>query len=347
MSNQTYFEKTKSESLGRIEIAEEIKRLNEELKKLNWMFIHPQIFMSELNQIIKLAENPQVKVDQVTNIFADLFYDFRVTALFIDGFLKMNKYIAPFELHINQAVMLAITHDYAGAIHLLIPVIEGSLRKYLIDVKGKEDKAIMRASEQLKVFGFLKQDYITTKEPEFKRELDAGTIDKNQYERLIDLELKYITTWYEMIEDYLRHNLYMDTSKGQLEDELNRHVLVHGFESQVDYNLSNFLKVFNAIMYVAWAFQISDPSIPQRVNVENDEILYKWAAFEKLNLLTAITDPIKLSAYSKCADFDTNSFKFKPTRPRFSPLDIQKPIEHQLGKVDSMINVLFPGTRNI
>lgn len=151
-----------------------------------------------------------------------------------------------------------------------------------------------------------------------------------------------------MIEDYLRHNLYMDTSKGQLQDALNRHVLVHGFESQVDYNLSNFLKIYNTVMYLAWAFAESDPSIPKRVLLENEDILYKWSSYEKLKLLTVITDPIKIQVYSKNPNFDATDFNFQPVESRrFTSLDLQKPILNELDKVDNLLTTFYPGTRNI
>ncbi len=338
------FEKKRDEIQGRVNAATELKTLNDKLKAHNWMFIHPNLFMTELNRLLKLADNPSAEQAAVTQIFADLFYDFRVTSFFIDGLLKTNTYIAPFSLHIDQAVMLAVTHNYAGAIHLLIPAIEGSLRKYMIDIRGKTDREIMRASDQLKVFGLLEADYIATKEPDFKAQLDAGHIDQSKYLRLVDLERQYIKTWYGMIEDYLRHNLYMDTSKGSISDDLNRHALVHGFESQVDYNLSNFLKIFNAVQYVAWAFQVSDPAIPQIMTLENEDILYKWSALEKLKLLNALTDPVKLAVYSKCPDFDASDFTFSPTQNRFPPLDPGKPIVPQLGKIDQMLADMWPGT---
>jgi hypothetical protein len=346
MTNQEYFEKTRDEILSRVELADEIVRLNSGLTGFNWMFIHPQIFTGKLNRLTKLAANPNCTQDHITKVFADLFYDFRVTALFIDGFLKTNTYVAPFNSLVDQAVMLAIGHDYAGAVHLLIPVIEGSIRNYLINVKGKQNHQIMRSQHLLQVFGFLEHDYVANKEPVFMAKLDAGVIDLNKFKRLVALERQYIHTWFSMIKKYLEDNLYMDTSQGQVQDLLNRHVLVHGFSSQVDYTLSNFLKIFNALLYVSWAFRISDQAMPQVIKLENEDILYKWAAFEKIKVLTEITNDIKISVYNKYPDFKAENFHFQPTISRLAPLDSAEPIDQQLAKVDQMLEQMFPQRGN-
>jgi len=346
MNDQNYFEKTRDEIKGRVAVAEELARLNSDLQRFNWMSIHPQLFMTEYNRLLKLAANPAATQANVTQVFADLFHDFRVTSLFIDGLLKTVPYIKPFCALVDQAVMMAISRDYAGAIHVLIPVIEGALRKYQVDVKGKQHSQIMRSADLTQVFGFMVEDYLAHRRREFQEKLDSCYIDPSKFARLVDLERKYITTWLDMIKGYFQHNLFMDTSRGTLLDPLNRHVLVHGFSAEVEYSLSNFLKVFNTLLYVAWAFRESDIAIPQRISLQNEDILYKWSAFEKLNIVTQVTSDIKLSIYQKYPDMKMDDFQFVPSQPRFRAHEPKRPVEQELASVDTLLSEWHLAPRN-
>ncbi|MEJ7693166.1 hypothetical protein [Daejeonella sp.] len=346
MDELNYFENTRDEIKGRVEVAEDLAKLNANLQRFNWMSIHPQLFMTEYRRLLNLAADPSATQADVTKVFADLFCDFRVTSLFIDGLLKTVPHIKPFCPLVDQAVMMAIAHDYAGAIHVMIPVIEGALRKYQVDVKGKQNSQIMRSADLLQVFGFLEEDYIAHKKVVFKERFDAGIIDQSKFTRLVALERQYITTWLNVIKSYIQQNLYMDTSNCTLLDPLNRHVLLHGFSVELDYSLSNFLKVFNTLLYIAWAFREADPSIPQRISLENEDILYKWSAFEKLKLITGVTNEIKLSVYQKYPDFKTDDFQFVPSQPRFRPLEPHRPLGPELTKIDSQLREWYPELRN-
>jgi len=342
MTDPNYFERTRDKILGRVSLAAEFAKLNTDLQRFNWMSIHPQLFTKEYRDLSMLAADPQARQSDVTKVFAELFYDFRVTALFIDGFLKTNPYIAPFCPLVDQSVMMAITHDYAGAIHVLISVIEGSLRRYQILVKGRQNSEIMRSASLLQVFGFLVEDYVNHIKIPFKEKLDAGVIDRSKFDRLVGLERQYISTWMAMIKSYVELNLFMDTSRGQVQDLLNRHELLHGFSADVAYNLSNFLKVFNTLLYIAWAYREADPNIPQHILIQNEDILYKWSAFEKLHLISKVTSDIKLSVYQNYPDFETADFQFAPSRSRFLTVDPGQPIEQQLSKIDPQLNEWYP-----
>lgn len=333
----TFFNREKVIIQDKTSKAEAVVALNVDLKKYNWLFIHPHTFGYEYEQLKNLANNTGTTKEHITEVFAKSFYDFRTTALFLDGDFKNCPYIKPFCQLVDQAVILAVQKDYAGAINILIPVIEGCIRNYLVQEKGKINSSIMKTEDLLKVFGHLENAYCDQCRITYiERNIN---LHKGQIDKLISLERKYIKLWFDIIKAYFNDNLYLDTRVSTTADTLNRHVIIHAFTDDVYYNLGNFLKVFNTLLFMGWAFRMSDFNMKSHFSMREEDIYYKWKALEKLKFVAELTAEIKCSVYEKYPDF--SDLQFKQTiqvRPIFDKYNRIKPIDAAFKFIDEAID---------
>lgn len=301
------FQKAKKEIKERQKEADEALNLNNYLKSFNWMFISPLLTKKEVKKLKECTDK-----EAVFKVCATVFYDLRATTHLIDGGFKECSHIKPFCQLIDQAVFMCLQKDYAGAINVLIPVIEGVMRHYLINERGKTNEKIMKAEDLLKIFEdhYLVKDYKKKQKQYYKKQKNPSFTD-GQIDELLKLEIVYFKCWLEMIKEYFKNNLFMDTRDGSVDDKLNRHSILHSFNVEVYYNLENFLKVFNALSFLRFVFTLTDSTQHISVNTSNEDIIYKWQAFEKVREISRYTDEIKASVYSKYQGFDEDKFKKK------------------------------------
>jgi hypothetical protein len=305
--------KEKNDSQKReLQAINKIIKINEYLKPFNWAYVHPYLFGWEVELLKKMSEEGTGSTEAIFRIFTRAFYDLKTTASFIEGFFKKRKSLAPFTLLIDQAVVLALQKEYAGAINLLIPVIEGSMRHYLTVVQGQNSAALTKSSQLLKVFDCVAQDYVTMhREALEAEEADCHPLirlDTNQFKQVIANEQAYITQWLSIAKEYLANNLYLDTRTGIVTDKLNRHAIVHGFTTDIYYSLENFLRLYHLLCFLSWAYGIADKTASPLVVAEEEVICRKWAALEKIRVLAAFADEAKLSIYATYPDFDKSAY---------------------------------------
>lgn len=288
--------------------------VNKYLKKYNWAFVHPYLIGAEVDHFSELAQNNSGDKDSIYRVFANSFFDLQTTALFIDGYFKKRPSLYPFCQLIDQSVFLCLQRDYAGAINSLIPVIEGSIRHYLINVVGKTNESIMKSEELLKVFYYLKKDFLKRQKDYYENEYAKFfgmqvPFDKSQVKQLLKYETENIDIWFAIILEYFKQNLYLDTRTGVVNDKLNRHSIFHGFNGDIYYNLENYLKIYNCINFLSWAFGIADPNVNALTTLEREDILYKWKAFEKVRIISKLSTEIKSTVYEQYSDFNKNEFE--------------------------------------
>lgn len=297
-----------------IKEVEEIVILNNELSKFNWAFIHPYLFGYQLSHLRSLVQSKNTNSENIFKIFAESFFEFETTAFFIDGYFKLRPSLEPFCPLIDESIILCIQRDYAGAINILLPVLEGSMRHYLTKVRGKRNEQIMRTSALLKVFDYLIEDYLQIHKEAYLSNVDEQNnpklvYDANQINMLLDLNQNYITLWFSIIRSFFKNNLYLDTRTGNVKDNLNRHTIFHGFSADIYYSLENFLKVFNCLTFLSWAYGMADKNVAILPSLGEKKVIYKWKAFEKINEISKLTVDIKSSIYKKYPTFNKIEFE--------------------------------------
>ncbi len=297
-----------------IAMAEQYVACSKELMKYNAAFIHPYLAGFEITHLSNMVSAESITKQMIFDVFSRSFFNFRTTAFFIDGYFNCRSSLKPFCPLIDQSVFLCIQRDYAGAINVLMPVIEGSLRHYLVNVKGKQNEKVMNTPELLRAFYYLKEDYLQIYRDFYstgiwKEHNQHFCYEKGQVAALIKLKREYIELWFSILEDYFRHSLYLDTRTGEVVDKLNRHSIFHGFTSEMYYSLENYLKIYNCIIFLSWAFGLADPNATVLSTLEEEEVIYKWKAFEKVRLISNLSVQIKSSVYQKYPGFDKIEFE--------------------------------------
>jgi hypothetical protein len=309
---KNYFREEVNKQRAEIKLVDDTIVVNQYLKKFNWAFVHPYLFGFAMMRFKEMKEENKGSAEEVFSIFAQSFYDLQTTAIFVDGFFKQRKSLAPFCLLIDQAIVLALQKDYAGSINLLIPVIEGSLRYYLVNVQGRSNITIMKSEHLVSAFQGIEDAYVARQVEAYEKDSfmlhpTGVTFDNNQLKQLAKNERMYIKKWLSIAVDYMNNNLYLDTRSGPIADNLNRHSIMHGFNNDVYYSIDNFLRIFNLIYFLSWAFGVGDKDVRMLSAVEREDVAYKWRAWEKIVLLTTLADEAKTAVFASYPEFDSVS----------------------------------------
>lgn len=308
-----------------IQAIEKIVDINEYLRAFNWAYVHPYVIGLEVELFDKMRQEGSGTTEAIFHIFARSFYDLKSTAAFIEGVFKKRKSLAPFGLLIDQAVVLALQKEYAGAINLLIPIIEGSLRHYLITIKGQQATTLTKSAHLLKAFQYMEEDYVARQQQALDADEDVQRyhlppFDANQRKQLLANEQAYVKKWLSIVKSYLAHNLYLDTRTGVVADKLNRHAIVHGFTTDIYYSFDNFLRLYQLLFFLSWAYGISTKGASVLVEVDNEVLLQKWGALEKIRLLSQLADEAKVAIYATHPDFDQATYLQPPPLSQVSRL---------------------------
>lgn len=322
-----------------------ILSINNTIKKFNWAYVHPYLWGADIHFFEETIKTNELTKQNVFEIFTWSFFDLKNTAYFIDAFCKERPYIKPFCHLIDQSVIMCIQKDYAGAINTLIPVIEGSLRNYLVNKKGKKNEKIMKTDDLISAFDHMKCDYLAFQKRVWDGEFDEYKLTEfnaQQKKELLRLNTKFIDGWMSIIKDYFKNNLYLDTRDGTVTDKLNRHSIIHGFTGDIYYNLENYLRVYNCLHFLCWGFAMSDKDINILPTLDQKQSFYKWRAFEKIKAISDLTTQIKVSVYDKYSEFDKQEFQEGLLKPNGFDKYITKisksGIENKLKSIDEFID---------
>lgn len=292
---------------------DKIVEVNEYLQAFNWAYVHPYVIGLEVELFDKMHQEGSGTTEAIFHIFARSFYDLKSTAAFIEGIFKKRDSLVPFGLLIDQAVVLALQKEYAGAISLLVPVIEGSLRHYLFTIKGQPAATLTKSVHLLKAFQYMEDDYVAHQHQALENEEEGQrynlpAFDANQRKQLLANEQAYIKKWLSIVKDYLAHNLYLNTRTGAVADKLNRHAIVHGVTTDIYYSFDNFLRLYHLLFFLSWAYGISTKGTSLLIDVDDEVLRQKWGALEKIRLLSKLTDEAKVAIYATHPDFDQSTY---------------------------------------
>jgi hypothetical protein len=337
-----FFTKEKASLVEQLKEAQWVAGVNQYLKQFNWAFVHPYLVGYNIKSLERMQSENSGTKEAVFAIFTDYFFDLRHTAYFIDGYYKERPPLKPFCHLIDQSVILCLQRDYAGGINLLISVIEGSLRHYLVHYHSKEQSKIMRTKDLMQAFELMKKTDYDRKLEYFNRKYHhfqntPYSFDTNQVKALAGYHRDYMETWFSIIEDFFNHNLYLDTRTGSVEDKLNRHSIVHGFSSDIYYSLENYLRLFNAIHFLSWVFSMVCPDAKYLPDLDEKEVKYKWKAFEKVKLASDLIAPCKKAITGTDEDIEPPSSSLVK---QLSGLK-RKNLEEQLKYIDRVIDSAY------
>jgi hypothetical protein len=331
---------------------EDVMKVNRYLKQFNWAFIHPYVIGYQVNYFTQLQKDGVGDKKSVFKIFARCFFDLKTTTYFIEAIFKKRPDLEPFCQLIDQSVFMCLQRDYAGAISTLLPVIEGSIRHYLVNRRGITNGSIRGTKSLLSVFSFLKEGFLDNQRKFYRH--DYGKVygahisfDENQVEDLVGYKEKFVDMWCEIVTEYLEKNLYLDTRAPDISDELNRHIIFHGFTADVYYTLENYLRIFNCVVFLSYAFGLADGG-NLMFELEDKEILEKWIAFEKVRVVSWTTTEIKAKAYVAYADFNADEYSediFEdPLGKQFKEMPAFS-LEHRLRRVEEIMRTAVSNSK--
>lgn len=338
------FEEEKKSLIQFHERTKRIIPVNQYLNKFNWAFVHPYMIGAEIDHFAELAKTKTGTKDGIFQFIANSFFDLSSTAVLIDGFFKKRESLRPFCHLIDQSVFMCLERDYAGAINSLLPVIEGSIRHYLVNMVGRKNESIMKTEELLKIFPHLKQDilkrYANGYKNEYPKYFTGVAFDASQIKHLVKLQSYPLDIWISVIKDYFENNLYLDTRTGVVEDKLNRHSIFHGFSGEIYYNLENYLKVFYCINFLSYIYGQADKNIHALTELERSDVDYKWKAFEKVKAISDSMKNIKSSVYEKYSEFNRKEFEKDLIRTKMDRAVAKFPhMESKLKFIDNIIDL--------
>src|SRR6202000_2424212 len=113
-------------------------------------------------------------------------------------------------------------------INILIPVIEGAIRHYLVNYEGKEPAKVLGKEELIKIFNLM-QERIRRGKMEYYGKHFVGFVNRNisftkqQAQLLTNQAVKFYTYWFDIIKDFFSNNLYWDTKGSPVPDSFNLH----------------------------------------------------------------------------------------------------------------------------
>lgn len=261
-----------------LEIVTKLDRINIRLHQYHWIFLHPYSQGMDIGILDRLLNESSSPEEEILKFFAHKFLDLRNTVHHLEGFFPTRPFIKEYVGSIKESFVLCLQKDYRGAIGVLLPVIEGVLRKYLVFKKGKEKKSTISFKELITSLDGIKSDYL-----EMRAEYFQKWLDRNQQKQLMAKYDKYFSLWMKQFRGFLSNNLYLDTRKNDLGDNFNRHIIFHSLDYKVDYTFSNYLRLFNCILYLSWA--IGSATKGCSILSEADESLVNRECANYMNIL--------------------------------------------------------------
>lgn len=281
------------------ESTEHYLEVNKVLDKYGWNFINPYIQVFKLNHILNQEKQGLLSQEKVDSFFIKEFYDLSNTLSFIDGYFNRSKFISSYNYFIEHSLILCFQKDYAGAINLLIPVIEGTLGSYIKDYRGTSLKEGNRYEKIKKSIKQIKEDILLN----IKSGYESSSYDKNQINHLISFHRKYYDNWTLIINTFLEKSLFAHTDINLPDNNLNRHLILHFIDIKKYHSLGNYIKLFNCLKFLVWLFlTLERKSILN--NIQNQIFLEKRLLYEELIKQSEKLTPIK---HAILKEYDLNN----------------------------------------
>lgn len=286
--NKILFQEELKQIETQIKTVEELDKVNQHLQRNNWVFIHPYSQGGDIGVLNRLIANSESPNEQIIHFFAQKFFDLRGTIHFIEGFYLTRPYLKDFVPTIRESVVMCLQKDFKGAITVLIPVIEGTLRKYLISKKGDHKKGEINIKELLKALNLMTDEYVELNKKFLHKKNEhlikaEKYLDINQENKILKKHRFYFELWMNQFKKFIENNLYLNTKTNQVTDNFNRHLIFHGLEGNIDYSFGNFLRIFNSLNFLSWAIGSTTEECSVLSEFPENEVKKIWADY--LNIL--------------------------------------------------------------
>ena len=320
--------------------AESIFHVNAYLKQFKWAFVHPYLQGFHIEYFEKMMIEQSGSANSIFDVFVKKFYCLDETAYYIDAYFKERPSLQPFCLLIDQSVVLCLQRDFAGAINILIPVIEGSIRHYLVNYENKVPEKVLNREELVKIFTLM-QERIRKSQMEYYEKHYYEFLNRDirftrqQAQLLTNKSVLFYECWFKIIKDFFSNNLYLDNRDGAVTDKLNRHNIFHGFNTNIYYSLENYLRLFNCLHFLSWAFSVATPGVKLLPTKEDSEILFKWKEFEKIKIVGDYMTASKEMLYNQYQEYNDLevSYPIPPSKlvqafPRMDNMKLERKLKY-------------------
>lgn len=289
---------------SQIDLVKKLDDINSHLQKFNWIFLHPYNQGMDIDILKRLSSETEEPENKILHFFASKFLDLRTTIHFIDGFFNKIPFIKDYIPSIEESVILCLQKDFNGAINVLLPVIEGVLRKYLIDKKGIHIETVVDIDELLKALHHLTNDYVELEKKylkmRYKYLIDTGQyFDVNQEKQILKKRKEYFELWVKQLNNYLTHNLYLNTKKNKVTDTFNRHLIFHALKDNIDYSFANYLRLFNCINFLSWMIGSTTENCSILSEGNEEEVMNKWVDYMSVLVTSEALTETKNNIYKK------------------------------------------------
>lgn len=186
----------------------------------------------------------------------------------------------------------------------MLPVIEGTLRKCLIDSRGQHKKAEFNISELLTAFDTMSKQYVDGQRIYLTKkyahlQAKGEYFDQNQEDQILEKHKEYFDLWIGQVTNYLKNNLYLDTRKNVVKDNLNRHVIFHALQDDIDFSFRNYLRLFNCINFLSWSIGLVTEGCSVLSEANEEEVFAIWNNYLRILMVSEAMTETKASIYGK------------------------------------------------
>ncbi|MGJ8661059.1 MAG: hypothetical protein ACSHXL_03400 [Bacteroidota bacterium] len=295
------FEEHKSHLKGEIIFIKELNEVNKTLFTSNQIFLHPYCQGFEIEYVQKLIKESVDPDEAVLDFFGRKFFNLRTNLSILHGFCGKQPYLKESLNTITQSISLCVQHEYQGAISILIPVIEGTLRKYMVDKFGSKNISTTSMQELLKAVKSMRFDHLQLFQKSLEKEFSkfGRSVDVNQVKYLLKLQGEYFDLWSEQFEIFIGDYLFKDTRYMNADDDLNRHIIAHSFKDDIEFSFKNYLRVYHSIFHLSWLINSSQPDGSAFCEPNQENVFNEWITLLNLLILSEGSLFVKERLYNR------------------------------------------------
>jgi hypothetical protein len=280
----------------RINLTKSLDEVNKLLTQYNLALLHPYSHGIEISHLKKILEENNNPYEEISLYFGKRFFNLTYTIDLIEGFFSFRPFIKEYIPSIKESVILCLQKDFNASVYTIIPVIEGVLRNFLIeDSDSNSFKTTTKVSELLKAFNRLTCRYLLIQE----ENLTKKGFERNQVKNIKKKHEEYFTLWISQLKTYLANNLYLSTEYNEIHDNLNRHVIFHSFEKNIEFGFLDYIRLFHCISYLSWAIGLVSEECSVFNVAEISIVKKEWSNFMSVLYVSEATTSLKSKAYNK------------------------------------------------
>ena len=229
----------------------------EQFNKVGW-FIPPYVKIGYLGEIAnEIYNNDSLNLELLlSSIYTDEYLSSMVTSRY-----SIVPYICDYEEIISESIEAHFLGLHHISVSGLIPVVEGVGRK-LLESKGLSENHIKNVFSSLNKH--CRNDVIIN---------NIGAVDE-------------IVEMLDSFEHFVKNNLYINSSKYPHEDKTNRHGILHGVFSDIDYGLPiNFYKAIGAIDFLCFIISINESIsfFAPNLTIDSQRLARKYLLLQQIN----------------------------------------------------------------